>query len=370
MVICIYGEPLKLYTTSNPMRGWVKELIIQRPDDSFIIALRDKPKQYISFFDEIASFKNVNIQYLSFSRKISNLFALLGFRFYNYLNIKADVCISAGNPDCFFGFKGKTVNFLADLSSVRDPKSSSLKWHGKIIKKNILKFGLESTDKLVCISEYTKKDVINLYPGCADKTEVIYNGISDLWFDDSYIYDAEAKKLKSEIGNYFIWWGAITPRKNLIRLLKAYKKISSEKKFPKILIIGKKNFEHSDFDLLINELKDNVKRLPFQDLKVLKGYIKESKGVLFPSLYEGFGLPVVEAFAMGKSVLHSNITSMPEIAGKLGIEVNPKNIESIKLGLIHLNNENNKLADERRKHASFFTYKNAANKISELINSI
>lgn len=370
MTICIYGEPLKLYTTSNPMRGWVKELIKLRSEDSFIIALRDKPKQYSSFFDEINSFENVSIRYLSFSRKISNLFALLGFRFYNYLNIKADICISAGNPDYFFGFNGKTINFLADLSSIRKPKTSSLKWHGRIIKKNILKFGIKNTDKLVCISEYTKKDLINYYPKFADKVEVIYNGISDLWFDDSYISDKEAKKLKSKIGNYFIWWGGISPRKNLGQLLKAYKELLKEEPFPpKILIIGKVFISDKLYERLLLELSEHIVLLPFQDLKILKGYINESIGLVFPSLFEGFGLPVIEAYAIGKPVLHSNVTSLPEIAGNLGVEVNPFSVQSIIQGFKNLvRTEPESKIELRKKYAADFTYKKVGKSMSHLIN--
>lgn len=370
MKICIYGEPLIVYTSGNPFRGLVKELITLRKDDEFIIVLRSKPLAFLDYFNELSNFSNASLVYLKSSRKISNLFALLGLRFYNLLKIDADLCISPGNPDYFYGFKGKTINFLADLSSIRNSKNSSLKWHGKLIQKNILKLGIKHTNKMLCISNFTKTDLIDLYPKYSEKAEVLHCGISDFWFDEDYIELESAVKYKKEYGDYFIWWGAISPRKNLNNLLYAYKKAVQIESLPRIIIVGELVAEDSRFTSLLSELKDYITLLPFQELKTLKGYIQESKGVLFPSFYEGFGLPVIEAYAMGKPVLHSNVTSLPEIANKFGVEVDPHSVESISNGLIILNKYNDLLGTDRISYASEFRYDVAAKRISEIINRV
>lgn len=368
MKIIIYAEPLKAFTSSNPMRGWVKEFIKLRQNDDFTIVFRDKPVKFKNYFDELLSYKNVKSKFLSLNSKVSNIIALLGLKYYNFLNIEADLCISPGDPDYFYGFKGKTICFLADLSSLRNPKNSSLKWHGKIIQKNILKFAVKYTNKIICISNFTKKDLNDLYPITSTKTEVVYNGISDFWFDDDYIDMDIAKDFKSVNGEYFVWYGAITPRKNLNNILKAYKLIEKKNIFPKILIIGEIQFHDKEFIELTKELEQYVKIIPFQELKVLKGYIKESLGVLFPSFYEGFGLPIIESFALGKNVLHSNVTSLPEIANNLGIEINPYSINSIKEGFIKLaKKETTEIVIQRKKYASEFNYKTAALKFFEII---
>ncbi|NPA67866.1 MAG: glycosyltransferase family 4 protein, partial [Chlorobi bacterium] len=292
-------------------------------------------------------------------------------KFYNYLNINADICISPGNPDYFAGFKGKQINFLADLSSIRNEKFSSLNRYGKKIQKNILKFGVKYADKTICISNFTKNDLSELYPEYKKKYTVVYNGISDYWFDDKYINNKPALDLKNKYGEYYIWWGAISPRKNLIRLLKAYKNIISENpSFPNLLIAGKPVFPYPEFEKTVKELSQKVIRLPFQEFKTLKGYIKESNAVLFPSLYEGFGLPVIEAYALGKNVLFSDITSLPEIGKNFGIKINPSDINSILSGLIELNKNKNNFAKERQLYAKNFTYIKAAEQISDITDSV
>ena len=115
-----------------------------------------------------------------------------------------------------------------------------------------------------------------------------------------------------------------------------------------------------------------VKIIPYQDIYKLKYLVKNSRGLLFPSFYEGFGLPVIEAFSQGIPVLHSNTSCLPEIAASLGISCDPYDLKSIEQGLlemIFLNNEK-EIVFKRKQWAGQFTYALAAQKFSSVIDGV
>lgn len=375
MTICIYSEPLTVFTSGTPMRGLFGELIKQRSNDNFKLIFRNPyPENLNDYFKSLSELPNCEIVFEKYSRKISNFLAITGYRNYNKVNFDGDVFISAGTPDIMGTDKKKQIVMVADLSSIRTPKNSSLKWHGNLIFRNSLKLAVEFASKIVCISNFTRNDLINIYPESVEKTAVVYNGIDDSWFDDIY-EDFETLKSKFLLKDkYWIWWGAVTNRKNLWNLLKAYQfLIKDGYKLPRILIIG--NFAPNQISLkyfIKNELIDYITLLPFQNVYILKTLVKNSVGLLFPSYYEGFGLPVIEAFSQGKPVMHSEVTSLPEIAGGLGISCDPNSIASIKNALTEMlklkDSEENIL--ERKIWASRFTYKNSAQEFSKIIDEV
>ncbi|GMU96858.1 MAG: glycosyl transferase family 1 [Ignavibacterium album] len=357
------------------MRGLFGELIKQRSNDYFKLIFRNPYSENLNdYFKSLSELPNCEIVFEKYSRKFSNMLALAGYSNYNKVNYDGDVFISAGTPDIMGTDKKKQIVMVADLSSIRTPKNSSLKWHGNLIFRNSLKLAVEFALKIVCISNFTRNDLINIYPESVEKTAVVYNGIDNSWFDDIY-EDFETLKSKFSIKDkYWIWWGAVTNRKNLWNLLKAYQSLINEGyKLPRILIIG--NFAPNQIfvkDFIENELIDYVKHITFQNVYTLKTLVKNSGGLLFPSYYEGFGLPVIEAFSQGKPVMHSEDSSLPEIAGGLGINCDPYNIESIKyalLKMVELKDDENEIL-RRKQWASRFTYRNASLEFSKIIDEV
>jgi glycosyltransferase involved in cell wall biosynthesis len=375
MTICIYSEPLTVFTSGTPMRGLFKELIRLRSNDNFKLIFRNSYPDFLKdYFSSLSELPNCEIVFEKYNRKISNLMALVGYKNYNKVNFNGDVYISAGTPDIMGTDKKKQIVFVADLSSIRTPENSSVKWHGNLIFRNSLKLAVKFALKIVCISNFTRNDLNNIYPEVFEKTEVVYDGIEDFWFDDRY-EDFETLKINYSLKDrYWIWWGAVTKRKNLFSLLKAYQSlIKLGNELPNILIIG--NFAPDQIvvkEFIKNELIDYVTHLPFQNVYTLKTLVKNSIGLLFPSYYEGFGLPVIEAFSQGKPVMHSEVTSLPEIAGGLGISCDPYSVESIQnalLKMIELKEDENEIL-KRKQWASKFTYKKAAEQFSKIIDGV
>ena len=186
----------------------------------------------------------------------------------------------------------------------------------------------------MCISNFTAADVAALMPEVTDKLRVITLGIAEEWFaTDNVDVSSETYLPKRP---YFIWYGHMTPRKNIANLLAGYalaiERSVDRQSFPDFLFVGS---GHDDVVARAQSLgiSDKVTKLPPQPLRRLIALVTHARGLAFPSYYEGFGMPVIEAFARGIPVLTSNVTSMPEVAGGLADLCDPTKPSSITEGL-------------------------------------
>ena len=169
--------------------------------------------------------------------------------------------------------------------------------------------------------------------------------------------------------DYFLFVGTLEPRKNLSRLLQAYSKLSVHvKEQAYLVIVGGKGWGKVDVNKIVEDL-DLVKYVGMHgyvdDSKLLNLY-KNARFLAMPSLYEGFGLPLLEAMVQGVPVLTSNNSSMPEVAGNAGLFVDAKDVDSIKSSLeILITNEavRKKLAENAKRNASRFDWSKSAKEL-------
>jgi len=372
MNIFISGNPLKTFTSGTPQRGLIKALVKLKPDYRFTIHVSDddEARQLDGYWNELKVNSNVNIKFITQSQRNINIKKLIGLRNYQQWPAGYDLYFSPGMPENFANINKPGISTVADLSSINFPTGSSLKWHGNRIFKNTLNLAVKHNSLVGAISNFTKKELIKRYPKKADKFFIIYNGIEDFWFDDIYEENELTRKYRER--KYFIWWGFGSNRKNLERLLTAYIKLRKfHKNLPELLLIGKISEDLTKVKRLINSDSAHIHLIQFQEPYILKEFVKNSKGLLFPSLYEGFGLPIIETYSQGKPVLYSNRTSMPEVASSFGISANPFNISSIQDGLIKLMNYNitDKYIEEVKTYSQKFTYEIAARQFSEITNN-
>src|SRR5690606_19450821 len=160
---------------------------------------------------------------------------------------------------------------------------------------------------------------------------VVYNGIDESWFQPG-------KQINRTVRPYWIWWGMVSYRKNVDNLLKAYSQFlrkCNNDYLPDLVIITGSTQLPEEIDNLMQDplLRNKVNRIPFQSLSSLQNYVNGSVGLLFPSRVEGFGMPAVEAMAMGKPVLTSAIPVMKEITNDLAIYCDPESVDSIIEGM-------------------------------------
>jgi glycosyltransferase involved in cell wall biosynthesis len=245
----------------------------------------------------------------------------------------------------------KTVATIHDLSLLRIPNLFPKKEVEK--EKEELSFIFPFIDKIIAVSESTKKDLITLFNLPPEKIKVIYHGVDERFFKPSSKEGIEKVKKKYKIkGDYIFFLSPLTVRKNISRIVQAFEMVKDEikkdpEKFSKIIkrknlqlvLAGKEGFGFS-------EIKKKIKASSYKKDIILTGYVEPedlnhlfdgAKVFIFPSLYEGFGLPLIEAMARRIPIITSNLSSMPEIVGENNaLFVNPYKTEEIANALVTL----------------------------------
>lgn len=253
--------------------------------------------------------------------------------------------------------QGPTIITLFDVSFVRHPE-----WHPKDRVKHFEKFCLKKlsqVEAIITISEFSKKEIMNLLGVHAAKIYVTPLGV------DCRFTPGE-RGMGGFPDHYILFLGNLEPRKNLVRLLAAYRSLpgSLRKRFP--LVIAGASGWHT------HELKKALHLFQKRERPILTGYV--SQGVLpdlyrgaslfvYPSLYEGFGLPVLEAMASGVPIITSDSTSLPEVVGEAGVLVNPYDVDHLKEAMVELlENEKRRqeMAEKGIARAKLFSWEKCA----------
>ncbi len=210
-------------------------------------------------------------------------------------------------------------------------------WHDRFIYRMKTNMCIRESSKIIAISEATKHDLINRFKADPDKIKVIYQTIDGQFNQQSRPADQLAliKKEYNLPEQFLLYVGALMKRKNILRMIQAWERLPEANKIP-LLIFGSGNQYKLQLEKYIHS--KNLHKwvqlrlpVPFHHLPML---YQLSASVIYPSLYEGFGLPVLEALASGSKVVTSSVSSMPEAGGDLPVYVQPDNIDSIADGII------------------------------------
>lgn len=188
---------------------------------------------------------------------------------------------------------------------------------------------------IIADSEATRTDLIKHYQAKPQAVSVVHLGRDPTL---KPVPDPTPVKARYHIqGDYLLYIGTLQPRKNLIRLLAAFQRVSQNYAV-KLVLAGGKGW-------LYDEIFDRVQAMDLRERVILPGFVAEADKAalisgalvyLYPSLYEGFGLPLLEAMACGTPILTSNVASMPEIAGDAALLVDPYSVEAMVAGLTRL----------------------------------
>lgn len=227
----------------------------------------------------------------------------------------------------------KTVMTVHDLGSEYLPKMHQLKQ--RLYLGFITRFQLKSATKLIAVSEATKKDLIEKVGCDAREIEVIYEGVDRKLFKpvkgDALIYSLKQFELSPQ--GYFLFVGTIQPRKNIINLIDGYDSYFGPfDNVPKLILAGSRGWLSEEIYARIKllSLENKVKFIGRVSDKELAALYSGAIGLVLPSLFEGFGLPILEAFACDCPAITSSSSSMPEVGGKAAIYIkDPLNCNSI-----------------------------------------
>ncbi len=332
----------------------------------------DKKNEYVLFLNSwkktkvnlswLEKYPNVKVKKFSFPNKLLNLmFWYCGWPKIDHLVGGADAVFS---PNIIFGnasAKTKSVITIHDLSFFRHSEYFSWKrkwWHIFINPKKICC----SANKIITVSNSTKNDLISLYKIKPEKITVIPSAVADNFrvIDRN---DGKLIKVKEKYNlpyKFILFFGTIEPRKNIVGLIRAFNLLQAEQaETPGVL-----NFRHpvskwAQYNLVIagekgwmnEEINDEIANSPFREkIQIINCVPDEDKVYLYnlaslfvyPSFFEGFGFPPLEAMKCGVPVIVSNNSSLPEIVGDAGIIIDPDKPDEIFLAMKEIL-ENSKL---------------------------
>jgi glycosyltransferase involved in cell wall biosynthesis len=278
-------------------------------------------------------------------------------------------------PDLFFSPDGylslatpvKSMNVFHDLNFEHYP--DDLPYPERTFYCHYFPLYAHKAHRIATVSEFSKQDIINQYHISAEKIDVVYNGANERY---SPIPESEKVLVRMKFTNgapYFVFIGALHPRKNLTNLFLAYDMFKKETKNDiKLLIVGQKKW-------WTRQIKEAFEGMAHQDDVIFCGrldpvelnrVISSALALTYVSYFEGFGIPILEAFYCETPVITSNVTSMPEVAGDAAILVDPFSVKSICHGMIKIATDpdlSTIMNEKARQQRQLFSWQKSADRL-------
>jgi glycosyltransferase involved in cell wall biosynthesis len=232
----------------------------------------------------------------------------------------------------------RTLLTVHDLSFVRDPKSATPQLRNYL--NTVVPRSVAKAHHVLADSRATKDDLIQLYSTASDKITVLYSGVDPRFTPQKQRGEEERIRRRYKLGHnpFILSLGTLQPRKNYSRLISAFARVADVSRWidgkptiHNLVIVGKQGW-------LFDSIKADVARLGIRTRVIFPGYAAEedlpafyraADMFVFPSLYEGFGLPPLEAMACCTPVVTSNVSSLPEVVGDAGLTVDPTDIYAL-----------------------------------------
>ncbi len=240
--------------------------------------------------------------------------------------------------------------------------------HKKYLRKNTPKFA-HKVNRIATVSQYSKNDIVELYNIKSSKIDVVYNGANNFYYILNEAEKLATKMLYSQGKDYFVYVGSIHPRKNVSRLLQAFDNYKTQTgSDKKILLVGRMAWQTSDVSQTYNKLKHqkDVIFTGYLANEALANCVGAAFAMCYVSLFEGFGIPIIEAMKAGVPVVCSNVSSMLEIGDGATLQVNPYSIEEIAQAMVTLENNTKKrevLIQQGLLKQQHYTWDNTAQKL-------
>lgn len=247
---------------------------------------------------------------------------------------------------------------------------STMRPLSRLMESVLMPRAIKASDLVIADSVSTARGLLETYPEAEHKVRVVHLGVS------SFPEPSTAKYLVA-LGvdkPFFLFVGTLEPRKNLGRLLEAYAGMpESLRRSCNLVVAGGRGWGGVDVKQLVESLglQEFVNILGYVSDEALSTLYKHARFLAMPSLYEGFGLPILEALSFGTPVLTSNCSSMPEVAMESGELVDPCSVDSIRAGLVRLISSDerlNELAASSKAVASRFSWSRAASEALAVFN--
>jgi glycosyltransferase involved in cell wall biosynthesis len=267
------------------------------------------------------------------------------------------LCPNANAPPISVGCP--IVTYVHDVNAQKGMSSGV----HQLYRKFVVPPGIRNSDAIVTVSEFSKQEIVEHLPVSAENVHVVYNGVDDFYHKPG---GSEPLDLPDQ---YILYVGAMNPRKNIGCLVAAYDLIREDVPH-KLVLIGPQNksvYKKLDVD----SFAEDIVTPGFLPRAQLKSAYENAAVFVYPSLYEGFGLPPLEAMACGTPVIVSDTSSLPEIVGDAALQVDPENpidiAEMIKR-MITDNKLREAFSSNGRSHAGEFRWDRSGEQLIKVLN--
>ncbi len=268
-------------------------------------------------------------------------------------------------------YAGKTIVTIHDLTISFFPGKKKTSWLDKAGYKLVVSDIVKKSKKVIAVSENTKKDLQNILKAPEEKIAVVWNGLGAEFLRE----EQNVEQVKSLFGKlkkkheieypYFLYTGVHREHKNVVGMIKAFEKFLKKRPNVQLVITGKEDPYYPEIreEIEKSSLQNNVKTVGLVSENELKTLFYHAHTFVFPSFYEGFGLPPLEAMAMEIPVVASNASSIPEICADAAEYFDPKNIDDIAEKMTKVFSDTkrrNELREKGKKRIQFFSWKRMA----------
>ena len=315
---------------------------------------------------------NTNVTALGKFSPQAIISSITGASFYSSRKIEKNVRLFHATDHRIPKLKNTTVvATIMDPIPLAHPEWVSGRYKG--LKRALFKKMGQWTDHIITISEYSAEEIQEHFSIPRSQISVIPLGVDEKCFNRVPKQKKDEVLLRHNLApEYFLYIGTLQPRKNITRLLDAFLQLPDElqRKHP-LVIIGRNGWNCESLVERLNKLKtsNRVFWLDYVSFEDKYALIQSSLAMVFPSLYEGFGLPLLEAFASDIPVITSNITSLPEVAADAAILVDPYSIDDISQAMLNIATDDalqSKMRILGQERVKSFSWRNTAEQTASI----
>ncbi|MBW1669084.1 MAG: glycosyltransferase family 4 protein [Deltaproteobacteria bacterium] len=259
----------------------------------------------------------------------------------------------------------KKVLNIHDLVHMEHPET--MPWYNLTLEKIMMKQSVKRAHCIICDSRSTHSGLVKTYRTAHAKVFTVYPGAPSLAPLSNVDHVVEKVPPK-----YFLFVGTLEPRKNVIRLLKAFEKINPSHLGVHLVLVGAMGWKGADLSRLLKNYscKASLKPMGYLPEEQLGYLYKNALCLVFPSIYEGFGFPILEAMRFGTPVITSKVSSMPEVAGDAALLVDPYSVDDIKNAMLRIVNDaslREKLSLYGKRRVRKFSWNTCAKKTLDVL---